>query len=111
MIIANGTIEAKTKTAGGVDPATGYPLPNTGEGWGEPVPCQWRAVSSDNLGRTVSGNFVLASYSVLIEQGRTTFNDGVARLKDADGNVVCDTLSVISAEPLDAVGQIRILLK
>jgi hypothetical protein len=58
MIIANGTIEAKTKPAGGVDPATGYPLPNTGEGWGEPVPCQWRAVSSDNLGRTVSGNFV-----------------------------------------------------
>lgn len=111
MIIANGTIEAKTKTAGGINPSTGYPEPNTGEGWGNPVPCQWRAVSSDNLGRTVSGNFVLASYSVLVERGRTPFAAEQARLKDADGNVVSDTLSVISTEPLDAVGQIRILLK
>ncbi len=111
MIIENGTIETKVKSAGGVDPATGYPIPNAGEGWGWPIPCQWRAVTRDNLGRTVSGNFTLASYSVLVEQGPATFDDRVVRLKDADGNVVSDTLSVISAEPLDAVGQVRILLK
>lgn len=111
MIIRNGTIEAKMKTAGGINPATGFPAPNTGETWGAPVDCQWSAVTHDNTGRTVSGSFTLASYSVLIEQGPTTFNDGVVRLKDADGNVVSDVLSVISAEPLDAVGQVRILLE
>lgn len=111
MIIANGTIEAKTKTAGGINPATGFPAANTGEGWGTPVPCQWSAVTHDNLGRTAAGNFILASYSVLIEQGAEKFEDVQVRLKDADGNTVSDRLSVISSEPLDAVCERRILLK
>jgi len=124
MIIANGTIEAKVKTAGGIDPVTGFPVPSTGlasqqaqEGaanppaWGDPIPCQWHEVTHDNLGRTVSGNFILASYSVLIEQGASPFTAEQVRLKDAAGNTVSDRLSVISSEPLDAVCETRILLK
>ena len=29
MIIPNGTIQVKRKTAGGIDPATGYPVAST----------------------------------------------------------------------------------
>lgn len=127
MIIANGTIEVKLKTAGGIDPATGYPVASTGPvtqqvsggtqqpaatppAWGTPIPCQWSAVTKDNLGRTVSGNFTLASYSVLIEQDGTPFTAEQVRLKDTGGNAVGE-FSVISAEPLDAVCETRILIR
>ena len=128
MIIANGTIEVKLKNAGGIDPVTGYPVASTGPVtqqasagetrqtettppvWGTPIPCQWSAVTKDNLGRTVSGNFTLASYSVLIEQDGTPFTAEQVRLKDTGGNAVGE-FSVISAEPLDAVCETRILIR
>ena len=110
MIIANGTIEAKVKTPGGIDIATGYPKANTETGWATPVPCQWHAVTRDNLGRTVSGNFTLASYSVLIEQPRTPFTAEQVRLKGPGGSVIGE-FSVINTEELDAVRQTRIMLK
>ena len=112
MIISNGTIEAKIKTAGSVDPSTGFPVAATEPSWGTPIPCQWQAVTRDNLGRTQAGNFILASYTVLIEQpGTEPFTAEQVRLTDSRGNVLGDRLSVINTEELDAVCQTRITLK
>ena len=86
MIIANGTIEVKHKLAGGIDPETGFPLPNAKECWGDPIPCQWQANKYNNLGKSESGNFTVAHYSILIESERA-FNAEQIRLRDNYGNV------------------------
>lgn len=119
MIIQNGTIEAKGKTEWSIDATTGFPVAPVDTqteqtiepSWGNPIPCQWRAVTQDNLGRTQAGNFVIASYTVLIEQSATPFTAEQVRLKDMAGTVLGDRLSVISTEELDAVCQTRIMLK
>ena len=40
MIIANGTIETKIKTGGGIDPDTDYPIAPS-VSWGNPIECQY----------------------------------------------------------------------
>lgn len=106
MIIENGTIEPKTKSGGGIDPTTGYPLPTTA-GWGEAIPCQYYANAYNNLREVNGEHYTLASYTILIEQ--QPFTSEQLRLKDRQGNVVGE-FSVIQAEPLDAVCQIRIIV-
>ena len=50
MIIQNGTIEFKTKTASGIDPETGYPVKPSSEAWSELIPCQFKAKKFNQLG-------------------------------------------------------------
>lgn len=107
MIIANGTIEKKRKTVSGIDPATGYPNAPAEAKWSEPIPCQYTANSHNNLGRVNGEHFKLAQYSILIEQ--QPFRAEQIRLKDRCGNIIGE-YSVIQAEPLDAVCQIRIIV-
>ena len=66
MIIQNGTIEFKTKTAGGIDPETGYPVKPSSVAWGEPVPCQFKAKKFNQLGIIKGEHFTVASYEILI---------------------------------------------
>ena len=68
MIIQNGTIEFKTKTAGGIDPETGYPVKPSSVAWGEPVPCQFKAKKFNQLGIIKGEHFTVASYEILIEE-------------------------------------------
>ena len=108
MIIQNGTIEIKNKaTAGGIDPATGYPVKPSAASWGAPIPCQYIANKYNNLGKVNGEHFTTASYQVLIEEQDITGEQ--LRLKDLKGNLVGE-YSIIQVEPLEAVCEVRILI-
>lgn len=64
MIIANGTIQAKTKAGGGM--LNGIPQPVT-ETWGEPIPCNIKYNKSDQLGNYADGKFVQIAATILID--------------------------------------------
>lgn len=104
MIIQNGTIEVKSKTGGGIDPDTGFPIMPEAE-WGDPIPCQYYANRKNNLGMANGEHFTIASYTIIIES--RPFAGEEIRLKDRSGSVVGE-FSIMSAEPLDAVSEIRI---
>ena len=107
MIIQNGTIEVKQKASGGIDPETGYPVKPGTAGWGVPIPCQYSANKYSNLGRVNGEHFTVAQYTVLIEA--QPFAAEQIRLKDRNGNDLGE-FSVIQAEPLDAVCELKILI-
>ena len=107
MIIENGKIEPKCKSGGGIDPNTGYAIKPTAT-WGNPIPCQYFANALNKLAETMQGsNYTAQSYTILIEQ--QPFSAEQIRLTDRNGNVVGE-FSIIQAEPLDAVCQIRIIV-
>lgn len=106
MIIANGTIEFKVKSAGGIDPTTGFPVASSST-WDSPIPCQYLVNSHDNLGRVKGEAFVKASYTVLVEQ--QTVPSEQLRLTDRDGNVLGE-FSILGVEQLDTVCQTKILV-
>lgn len=106
MIIQNGTIEVKTKTGGGIDPETGYPVKGE-EHWGEPIPCQWIPNRNDMLGRVNGEHFIIAHYVVLIEE--QPFTAEQIRLRTIDGRDLGE-FSLMYVEPLDAVCQIRLTM-
>lgn len=105
MIIANGYIEIKRKTGGGIDTTTGYPIKPEAE-WGGAIDCQYSATRYNNLAMSGGEPYRDAAYSILIEEQPL---DGAEqlRLHDKDGNVVGE-YSIVSIEPLDAVCEIRI---
>ncbi len=106
MIIANGTIEAKIKTGGGIDPKTDYPIAPS-VSWGNPIPCQYRANKYSNKGRANGEAFTIASYEILIDE--QPYDAEMLRLRDAGGKMLGE-FSVIEIEPLPAVCQLRILV-
>ena len=107
MLIQNGTIEFKTKTAGGIDPETGYPVKPSSVAWGEPVPCQFKAKKFNQLGIIKGEHFTVASYEILIEEQPVPSEQ--LSLKDLSGKEI-GTFSIIQAEPLEAVCEVRILV-
>lgn len=110
MIIQNGYISAKNKQAGGIDPATGFPVKSSGDTYLQAIPCQYYANSYNNLGRTANNErFTVASYTILIEQSFIPFTAEQIRLTDMSENIIGD-FSVISIEPIDAVCEVKILV-
>ncbi len=110
MIVQNGTIEIKVKQAGGIDPATGFPVKSCGETYMPAIPCQYMPNSNNLLGRTTSGErFTVATYTILIEQQPTPFTAEQIRLKDMHEQNIGD-YSIISIEPIEAVCQVKILV-
>ena len=107
MIIQNGTIEAKQKTGGGIDPATGHPARPSSSSWGAPIACQYIPNSHNNLGVSTGQHYIQASYTVLIEE--QPFEAEQIRLKDKSGGVVGE-FSVLSVEPLEAVCEVKIII-
>lgn len=105
MIIQNGTIEFKTKTSGGIDPETGYPVNPSSVVWGAPVPCQFRAKTFNQLWIANGEHRTLASYEILIEEQPVPTEQ--IRLKELSGKEI-GTFSIIQVEPLEAVCEIRI---
>lgn len=108
MIIQNGTVEFKVKTAGGIDPETGYPVDATAE-WGDPIPCQWLPSNSNLLARMLGERFEQAAYEVLLEEQPLPDSEQV-RLTDADGESLGEFSLRSHPERLEAVGQIRLML-
>lgn len=109
MIIQNGFIEAKEKVVGGIDPATGFPIKAANSAYSAPIPCQYTANTYNQLGRVNGEHFTIAHYSILIEQQPSPFIAEQVRLKDMDGRVIGE-YSVMSAETLDAVCEIRLIV-
>ena len=107
MIIDNGVLytRAATEATPSLDPNTGYPRRAEEECWHSPIRCRARDYS--NLTRVQGEAVRLAKYEILIEE--QPFTAGAVRLEDVFGGVVCEA-SVIEIEPLQAVGQIRILI-
>lgn len=109
MIIENGTIEFKEKTAGKIDPETGYPTKPTAVGWGEPIPCQFLPNNRNNLGRVNGERFTTATYTVLLEEQELPESEQI-RLMDRDGKNLGEFSLIAPPEYLEAVGEIRLLI-
>lgn len=107
MIIENGTIQVKQKTGGGIDPTTGYARPSSAVSWGDPIPCQYYPNRYTNLGRVSGEHVKSAEYTVLIEL--QPLGAEQIRLTDNQRGLVGE-FSIISAEPLEAVGQTKITI-
>lgn len=106
MIVANGNIETKIKSGGGINPETGYPN-KPSEAWGEPIPCQYQANNNSLKGRTNGEAFRIASYEILIDE--QPYESEQLRLSDDNGKVIGE-FSVIDIKPLAAVCQVKILV-
>lgn len=109
MIIENGVISIKLKAGKGIDPVTHNPVRTTEE-WGKVIPCQWSVNKCDMLAVVNNEHFVKASYIILIEQPLdVAFRGRQLELFSTDYGSL-GKFSIISIEPLDAVGQVRILI-
>ena len=105
MIIANGHIECKHKTGGGIDPVTRFPV-RPEVTWGDPIPCQYIPIRHDFIAVSPQGeNYTLATYTILIEE--RPFSAETIRLTDRCGKVLGE-FSVRQIEPLEAVCEVRI---
>lgn len=111
MIISNGYIQPKHKavtTQAVIDPATGHPRKGAVEAsWGERIECQYSANRYNALGRVLGEPHTERSYEILIEA--QPFAAEQVRLLNLAGGTVGE-FSIISATPLDAVGQIKLLV-
>lgn|SRR5574344_1893727 len=106
MIIANGTIETATKTDGGYDESTGRNKPATIT-WSSPIPCQYSANNFSFKGKSNGESFISANYLILIEGD--DFNCETIRLYNERGTLI-GKFEVVQIEPLQAVGQVRIIV-
>lgn len=106
MIIQNGYIESVTLSEGGLDPQSGHPVPAEKE-YGELIPCQFYA-SRLNMQAKSNGEAVTAATWTILVESIWDFRDvRTVRLQDMAGRMIGE-FPVVSIEPLDAVGQIRI---
>ncbi|MGL5913352.1 MAG: hypothetical protein ACRCZB_04240 [Bacteroidales bacterium] len=105
MIVENGKIIPKIKADGGFDD-NGFPVPAT-EDFGEPISCNISVNKHDNLGKANGNSFTIASYVILIEAQK--FSADKVKLIDAQ-EADLGEFAVIYAEPLQAVGAIKILV-
>ncbi|MCL1932843.1 MAG: hypothetical protein FWF53_03375 [Candidatus Azobacteroides sp.] len=105
MVIINGTIQAKVKTGGGLD-ENGNPA-RPSETFGEPIPARVITNNKNNLGKQDGNTFIAASYEILIEP--QTFEAERVRLTRFGRDM--GEFSVMSAEYLETVGSVKIIVK
>lgn len=102
----NGTIQAKIKTGGGVNPETGAPIP-VESSWGVPVECKYKANVLSNKGSYLGGTFKVAAYEITTPN--MNFQATNIRLFDSRNNLVCEK-EVMSHEILEYVQRIKIVV-
>lgn len=102
----NGTIQAKIKTGGGVNPQNGEPV-SVEWAWGNPVDCKYKAIELSNKGRYEGGTFKQASYEITTPD--MDFQATFIKLFDSRNNLVCDK-EVISLEVLEFVQRVKLLV-
>ncbi len=108
MIIQNGNIEFKIKTAGGIDPVTGYPQKPSAR-WSEQIPCQYVPKQIDLQARSGGNAKVTSSYEVYITMPLPVDATEQIRLTDMSGNVVGE-YSMLSMQELVAVQEVKIIV-
>lgn len=110
MIIENGSIRIRETVSHepSLDPNTGYPRKADEAHWSSlAIPCQFIAREYNDLARVQGEAVRLAKYEILIEEQPLTA--GMVRLEDAVGGIIGD-FAIIEIQPLEAVGQIRIIV-
>ncbi len=107
MIIANGTIEIKQKTPGGLD-EKGYPIEATAT-WGDPIPCQYYPNSSNLLAIALGNPVTAAQYTILLEE--MAYQGERLRLTDSVTGEQVGEFSVKSIEQLEAVAEIKLIVE
>lgn len=108
MIIPNGTIQPRIKTAHGLDAATGIPLAPDPDAWGDAIPCQWVYRTYDTQGRTPQGEaHTDKGYTLWIDD--QPFEAHEVRLTDDQGRDL-GTFSIRMLTYLRAVAQIQLTL-
>lgn len=110
MIIANGSIQIKAKTTASIDEETGFYSAPTGVEWGDPIPCQWQAVTYSALAFSNGESYTRCSFTALVEMPTGLDGGEQVRLNSKGGEPIGD-YSVERVEDLDAVCQWRIWLK
>jgi len=105
MIIKNGTIEVITNSGGGIDEVTGLNT-ETSVAYDKPIDCQFKANRFSFKGKSNGSDFTVAQYEIYIDCC-DAFTGEKLRIKDAK-EVIVGEFQIISIEPLNAVGQIRI---
>lgn len=109
MIIPNATIQAKTKTGGGIDPETGYARKPDDESWGEAIPCQVVPVTVNRLAVSGVGDHVTAaSHQVYIDG--TGWDAVQVRLTRTAPGGIDGEYSVISVSVLQAVNEVCVYI-
>lgn len=109
MIIANGFIQVKRKTVPepAIDPATGFASKPKATEWGDPVECQYSATRYNAVGEVEGEPRTEQSYEILIEE--QPFAAGQIRLFNLAMDLIGE-FPVVSATPLQAVSQVKILV-
>lgn len=108
MIIQNGNIEFKIKTAGGIDPVTGYPQKPSAR-WSEQIPCQYVPKQIDLQARSGGNAKITSFYEVYITMPLPVDATEQIRLTDMSGNVVGE-YSMLSMQELVAVQEVKIIV-
>lgn len=108
MIIQNGNIEFKIKTAGGIDPVTGYPQKPSVR-WSDKIPCQYVPKQIDLQARSGGNAKATSCYEVYITMPLPVDATEQIRLTDMSGNVVGE-YSMLSMQELVAVQEVKIIV-
>ncbi len=105
MTIENGHIRYVHSSGGGIDGTTGYAVPVTEER-GQAIPCQFYARKANALARDNGEAVTEAGWYILTEENSVAKSERLA-LFGRDGSEI-GVFSVISSEPLEAVGMDKI---
>ena len=105
-VVANGIVSFKTKTAGGIDPVTGYPIATTIT-WGDDIACRWATIDLNLLANSGTSHFTDAKYVIYV-QGDTHPTEQL-KLTDSSDNVIGE-FSIISYEYIDTRGITKIIV-
>lgn len=85
MIIANGTIETKIKTGGGIDPDTDYPIAPS-VSWATLSSANTEQINTATKARQTAKHLTIASYEILIDE--QPYNAEMLRLRDISGKIL-----------------------
>lgn len=111
MIIANGSIQFKSKTATGIVAETGFPASPSKVVWGSSIPCQWYETRHDRMALDSGEPYTQREYEVLIEYPDYVPQPGEQlKLLDRAGTEI-GQFAVTWDEALDAVSQHRLHIK
>ena len=101
--MTNGTLQYKTRTAGGFD-TNGNPIPATGT-WSDPIDCFIQTNQHSNKGKYQDGKFIIAAYTVLIESQEID-TDRVWLITDKGKDM--GEFAVQDIRFMDTVGRVKI---
>ena len=107
MIIANGKIAVQLKSAGGIDPKTGYAIPSEVLGFSKKRACQIVTTAQNKQARHEGEAVEIASYNVLIDG--SPLDGEQVRIWDDAGRVIGDFAGQWQEE-LKAVRQWRLYM-